>query len=56
VFLVHPGGPFWARKDAGASTKVAEMEREISTLETQVSRLQRELDQLTTRRRASVVG
>lgn len=45
-----------ARRDAGGSPKVAEMEREIATLETQVTRLQRELDQLTTRRRASVVG
>ena len=45
-----------ARRDAGASPKVAEMEREIGTLETQVTRLQRELDQLTTRRRSSVVG
>ncbi|MFZ1414666.1 MAG: hypothetical protein WAS73_08835 [Defluviicoccus sp.] len=45
-----------ARRDAGARPKVAEMEGEIRTLETQVSRLERELDQLTTRRRSSVVG
>jgi len=35
VFLVHPGGPFWARKDAGAwSIPKGEFEADADLLET----------------------
>jgi predicted NUDIX family NTP pyrophosphohydrolase len=35
VFLVHPGGPFWARKDAGAwSIPKGEFEKGADPLET----------------------
>src|ERR1700693_1704895 len=35
VFLVHPGGPFWAKKDAGAwSIPKGEFEEGVDPLET----------------------
>ena len=43
VFLVHPGGPFWARKDAGAwSIPKGEAERSDDLVETAFRELREE--------------
>jgi predicted NUDIX family NTP pyrophosphohydrolase len=47
VLLVHPGGPFWARKDDGAwSIAKGEVDADESTLDTAVREFQEETGRL----------